>query len=111
MERLPEDFIAVQMVLDSTNHQVITYPDNGEYDHVPVPRHVHGQLLRTPYAGSGRDGLLDCHELYTPAFAPWCISDMATPDLRIAAGVLTKWRAESYWENHPSTVEKSNVKK
>jgi hypothetical protein len=32
-------------------------------------------------------------------------------DLRIAAGVLTRWRAESYWENHPSTVEKSNVKK
>ena len=32
-------------------------------------------------------------------------------NLRIAAGVLTKWRAEFYWENHPSTGEKSNVKK
>jgi hypothetical protein len=23
-------------------------------------------------------------------------------NLRIAAGVLTRWRAEFYWENHPS---------
>lgn len=24
-------------------------------------------------------------------------------DLRIAAGVLTRWRAEFYWDNHPSS--------
>lgn len=33
-----------------------------------------------------------------------------TTNLRIAAGVLTRWRAEFYWENRP-TREKRNVDK
>jgi hypothetical protein len=69
---LPQDFIAIQMVLDAAGRQLYTYQTTEDMILFPYPGAytIKYYALPTPVA-TGTD-TLDCHELLTPAFAPWC---------------------------------------
>jgi len=74
---LPEDFISIQMILDSLGRQLLTYQTTEDMIMFPVSGTytVKYYALPTPVA-LGTD-TLDCRELSTPAFAPWCLFRLA----------------------------------